>query len=133
VLRRIFGPKRDEVTGEWRKLHNEELNDLYSSPSTVRVIKSRRMRWAGRVARMKERRSVCLVVFFIYLLILHRLKEERKILHTIKRRKVKWIGHILRRNCVIEGKVEDRMKVTGRLGKRRKQLLDDLKETRDYW
>ena len=47
VLRRIFGPKRDEVTGEWRRLHNEELNDLYSSPNIVRVIKSRRMRWAG--------------------------------------------------------------------------------------
>ena len=47
VLRRIFGPKRDEVTGEWRKLHNEELNNLYSSPTIVRVIKSRRMRWAG--------------------------------------------------------------------------------------
>ena len=58
VLRRIFGPKRDEVTGEWRKLHNEELNDLYSSPSTVRVIKSRRMRWAGHVAHMVERRGV---------------------------------------------------------------------------
>jgi hypothetical protein len=49
---RIFGPKRDEVTGEWRKLHNEELNDRYSSPNTVRVIKSRRIRWAGHVARM---------------------------------------------------------------------------------
>jgi hypothetical protein len=47
VLRRIFGPKRDEVTGEWRKLHNEELNDLYSSPNIVRVNKSRRMRWMG--------------------------------------------------------------------------------------
>jgi hypothetical protein len=58
VLRRIFGPKRDEVTGEWRKLHNEDLNDLYCSPSIVRVIKSRRMRWAGHVARMggRERR-----------------------------------------------------------------------------
>jgi len=55
VLRRIFGSKRDEVTGEWRKLHNEELNDLYSSPNIVRVIKSRRMRWAGNVARMGER------------------------------------------------------------------------------
>ena len=52
VLRRIFGPKRDEVTWEWRKLHNGELNDLYSSPNIVRVIKSRRMRWAGHVARM---------------------------------------------------------------------------------
>ena len=58
VLRRIFGPKRDEVTGEWRKLHNEELNDLFSSPNIVRVIKSRRMRWAGYVARMGERRGV---------------------------------------------------------------------------
>jgi hypothetical protein len=52
VLRRIFGPKRDEVTGEWRTLHNEELNDLYYSPNIVRVIKWRRMRWAGHVARM---------------------------------------------------------------------------------
>jgi len=57
VLRRIFGPKRVEVTGEWRKLHNEELNDLYSSPNMVRVIKSRRMRWAGHVACMGERRG----------------------------------------------------------------------------
>jgi hypothetical protein len=52
VLRRIFGPKRDEVTGEWTKLHNEELHDLYCSPTTLRVIKSIRMRWAGHVARM---------------------------------------------------------------------------------
>jgi len=52
VLRRIFGPKRDEVTGEWRKLHNEELNDLYCSPNIVRVIKLRRMRWVGHVASM---------------------------------------------------------------------------------
>jgi hypothetical protein len=50
VLRRVFGPKRDEVTGEWRKLHNEELYDLYSLPNIVRVVKSRRMRWAGHVA-----------------------------------------------------------------------------------
>ena len=52
VLRRVFGPKRDEATGEWRKLHNEELNDLYSVASIVRVVKSRRMRWAGHVERM---------------------------------------------------------------------------------
>jgi hypothetical protein len=52
VLRRIFGPKRDDVTGEWRKLHIEELSDLYWSPNIVRVIKSRRMRWAGHVACM---------------------------------------------------------------------------------
>jgi hypothetical protein len=55
VLRRIFGPKRDEVTGEWRKLHNEELRDLYSAPSIIRIIKSRRMRWTGHVARMVRR------------------------------------------------------------------------------
>jgi hypothetical protein len=55
VLRRIFGPKRDEVTGEWRKVHNEELHDVYSSPSTIRIIKSRRMRWAVHVARMGRR------------------------------------------------------------------------------
>jgi hypothetical protein len=55
VLRRIFGPKRDEVTGEWRKLHNEELGDLCSSPSIIRIIKSGRMRWTGHVARMGRR------------------------------------------------------------------------------
>jgi len=58
VLRRVFGPRRDEVTEEWRRLHNEELNDLYSSPNIVRVIKSGRMRWAGHVARMGEERGV---------------------------------------------------------------------------
>jgi len=58
VLRRVFGPRRDEITGEWRRLHNEELNDLYSSPNIVRVIKSRRMRWAGHVARMVRRGGV---------------------------------------------------------------------------
>jgi hypothetical protein len=52
MLRKVFGPKRDEVTGEWRKLHNEGLSDLYSLPNIVRMVKSRRMRWAGHVARM---------------------------------------------------------------------------------
>jgi hypothetical protein len=58
VLRRIFGPKRDEVTREWRKLHNEERNDLYCSPNDVRVTKSRKMRWAGHVARIGLKRGV---------------------------------------------------------------------------
>jgi hypothetical protein len=58
MLRRIFGPKRDGVTEGWRKLHNEELNDLYSSPSIIRNRKSRRMRWAGHVARMGEKRNL---------------------------------------------------------------------------
>jgi hypothetical protein len=68
--------------------------------------------------------------------VLHRVKEERNILHTIKRRKDNWIGHILRRNCllkhVIEGKLEGRIEMTGRQGRRRKQLLDDLKEKKRY-
>jgi len=58
VLRRVFGPKRDQITGEWRKLHNEELRDLYTLPDIVRVVKSRGMRWAGHVARMVEGRGV---------------------------------------------------------------------------
>jgi hypothetical protein len=57
VLRRIFDPRRDEVTGEWRQLHNEELNDLYYSPSIIRMMKA--MRWAGYLARMGEKRNVC--------------------------------------------------------------------------
>jgi len=68
--KRIFGPKRDEVTGEWRKLHNEELNDLYCSPNVFRVIISRRMRWAGHVARMGERRGV-------YRVLVGKPKEKR--------------------------------------------------------
>ena len=62
LLRRIFGPNRDEITGEWRKLYNEALNDLYSSPNIFRPIKSRRMIWAEHVARMGERRDVYRVV-----------------------------------------------------------------------
>jgi hypothetical protein len=58
VLRRIFGPKMDGVTGGWRELHNEDLHNLYSSPSIIRIIKSRRMRWAGHVARMGKKRNV---------------------------------------------------------------------------
>jgi hypothetical protein len=61
VLRRIFGPRRDKVTGEWRRLRNEELNDLYCSPNIVRVIKLRQMRWAGHVVRMGGERGVCRV------------------------------------------------------------------------
>jgi hypothetical protein len=59
VLKTIFGPKRDKMTGEWRKLHNEELRDLYSLPSVIRIIKARRMRWAGHVVRMGEKRDTC--------------------------------------------------------------------------
>ena len=58
VLSRVFGPKRDEVTGEWRKLHTEELSDMYSLPNKVRVVKSRRMRWAGHVVHMGQGRGV---------------------------------------------------------------------------
>ena len=78
VLRRIFGPRRDEVTGEWRILHNEELNDLYSSPNIVRVIKLRRMRWAGHVAGMSEKRGV-------------RKPEGKRLLGRTRRR---WVDNI---------------------------------------
>jgi len=79
VLRRIFGPKRDEVTGEWRKLLNEELNDLYCSPNIVRVIKSRRMRWAKHVARMGEERGV-------YRLLVGRTEGKRPLERPRRRR-----------------------------------------------
>jgi hypothetical protein len=62
VLRGIFGPKRDEVTGGWRKLHNEDLHNLYCSPSIIRIIKSRRMRWPGHVARMGDKRNACRIL-----------------------------------------------------------------------
>ena len=62
VLMRIFGTKRDEVTGEWRKLHNEELNDLYCLPDIIWLIRSRRMRWAGHVERMGDRKGTCRVL-----------------------------------------------------------------------
>jgi hypothetical protein len=78
VLRRIFGPKRDEVTRGWRKLHKEELRDLYSSPSISRIIKSRRVRWAGHVARMEEKRNA-------YRLLVG--KPERK-------RPLRWVDNI---------------------------------------
>ena len=82
-ISRLFGPKRDEVTGEWRKLHNEELNDLYSSPNILRVIKSRRMRWAGRVARMGEGRGVYRVLMG---------KPEAK--KPLGRRRLRWQDNI---------------------------------------
>jgi hypothetical protein len=78
VLRRIFGPKCDKVTGEWRRLHNEELNDLYSSPNIIRVIKSRRMRWVGHVARMGEGRDAYRVLVGI--------PEGRRLLGRPRRR-----------------------------------------------
>jgi hypothetical protein len=78
VLRGIFGPKRDGVTGEWRRLHNEKLNDLYSSPNIIWVIKLRRMRWAGHVARMGEGRGA-------YRILVGR-PEGRKPLGRLRRR-----------------------------------------------
>jgi hypothetical protein len=83
VLRRIIGPKKDEATGEWIKLHNEELNDLYSSPNSIRVIKSRRMRWVGYVARMGEKRGAYRILVGI--------PEGRRPLVRYKRR---WEGNI---------------------------------------
>ena len=83
VLRRIFEHRRDEVTGEWRRLHNEELSDLYSSPIIVRVIKSRRMRWAGHVARMGEERGANRVLVG---------KPEGK--RTLGRPRRRWVDNI---------------------------------------
>jgi hypothetical protein len=83
VLKRIFGSKRDEVIGEWRKLHNEELHDLYSSPSIIRIMKARRMRWAGHVARMGEKRNA-------YRLLVGKLEAKR----PIGRPKHRWVDNI---------------------------------------
>jgi hypothetical protein len=83
VLRRIFGPKRDEVTGEWRKLLNKELHDLYSSPSIIRKIKPRRMRWAGHVTRMGDKKNA-------YRLLVG--KPERK--RPLGRPRCRWVDNI---------------------------------------
>jgi hypothetical protein len=83
VLRRIFGPKRYEVTGEWRKLHNKELHDLYSSTSIIRIIKSRRMRWAGHVALMGEKRNA-------YRLLVGKPEGKRPLGRPIRR----WVDNI---------------------------------------
>jgi hypothetical protein len=83
VLRRIFGPKRDEVTGEWRKLHNEELHNLYSSSNLIRMVKSRRMRWAGHVARMGETRNAYRILMG---------KPERK--RPLRRPRRRWVHNI---------------------------------------
>jgi hypothetical protein len=82
VLRRIFGPKRDEVTGGWRKLNNEELHNLYSSPSIIRIIKSRRMKWAGHVTRMYENRTAYRILL---------VKPGQRTLGRIRR---KWVDNI---------------------------------------
>ena len=83
MVLRIFGPRRDEVTGEWRRLNNEELNDLYSSLNTVRVTKSRRMRWAGHVARMGVEREA-------YRVLVGKPEGKRK----LGRPRCRWVGNI---------------------------------------
>jgi hypothetical protein len=82
-VRRIFGPKREEVTGDWRKLHNEELHNLYSSPNMIRMIKSRRMRWAGNVARMGEKRNA-------YRILVGKSEGKR----SLGRRRHRWVDNI---------------------------------------
>jgi hypothetical protein len=83
VLRRIFGPKTDEVTGGWRKLHNEELHNFYSSPSIIRMLKSRRMKWARHVARIWEKRNSCRILVG---------KPEGK--RPLRRPRCKWVDRI---------------------------------------
>jgi len=100
VLRRVLGPKRDEVTGEWEKLHNEELSDLYSLPNTVRVVKSRSVRWAGHVVRMGEGRGV------------HRIlvgKPERK--RPLGRPRCRWQDNIKTDLQEVGGGCEDWMEL----------------------
>jgi hypothetical protein len=82
VLKRIFGPRRDEVTGEWRKLHCQELRDLCSSPSIIRIMKARRMRWAGHVARMGEKRNA------------HRLVGKPEAKRPLGRPRRRWVDNI---------------------------------------
>jgi hypothetical protein len=96
VLRKIFGPKRDKATGEWRRLHNEELYELYSSPNVIRVIKSGRIRWAGRVACMGERRGV-------YRVLVGR-SEERRLLGRPRRG---WKGILNRIFKKLDGRAMD--------------------------
>jgi hypothetical protein len=83
VLRKIFGPKKDEVTRDWRKLHNEEFRDLYSSPSIIRIIKSRRMRWAGHIARMDGKRNA-------YMLLMGKPEGKR----PLGRPRRRWVDNI---------------------------------------
>jgi hypothetical protein len=83
VLRRIFGPKKDEMTGEWRKLHNEELRDLKFWPSIIRIIKSRRMSWAGHVARIREKKHA-------YRLLVRKPEEKR----PLERQRRRWVDNI---------------------------------------
>jgi hypothetical protein len=83
VLRKIFGLQRDEVTGDWRKLRNEDLHNLYSSPNIIRMIKSRRMRWAGHVARMGEKRNA-------YRILVGKPKGKR----LLRRPRHRWVGNI---------------------------------------
>ena len=99
-MRRVFGPKRDEVTGEWRKLHNVELIDLYSLPNIVRVVKSRRMRWAGYVARMGQGKGVYRVLVG---------KPEGK--RPLGRPRRRWEDNIKMDLQEVEGGCEDRLEL----------------------
>jgi hypothetical protein len=83
VLRRIFGPKRDEVTGEWRKLHSEELHELYSSPSIIKIIMARRMRWTGHVARMGKERNA------------YRWESQKEGKESLGRPRRRWLHNIM--------------------------------------